>query len=386
MPGTSEPLRVLVLLQYYPPHRTGLTLHVQNLAEQLVERGHHVIVITARHDRAMPKRSVENGVEIRRLWAPIRISRGMIMPTHPFHVARAMARADVISMHTPMFETAFVAALARLRRTPTVITHHGDLVLPPGALGRVIERTVRCLHRVAMRSAARAIAYSNDYAAHSVYLAGFADKTVAITPPLSIPAPQPDRVAEQRERLAPGGAPLVGFAGRFVREKRPDIAVRSLDTVHRSRPGTILAFAGENIIRYEDTWERTATLVEHHRSHVRFLGMVADRQDLANFYAACDVLVLTSDTECFGLVQVEAMLCGTPVIMTDIAGGRVPVQRTGMGLLVPPGDPDAVGRAILTVLDDPMRFRRTPTEIVTALELDATIDQYEAVFHAAVRG
>lgn len=386
MPGTSDPLRVLVLLQYYAPHRTGLTLHVQNLAEELVARGHHVTVITARHDRSAPKHSIENGVLIHRLWAPIRISRGMIMPTHPIHIARAMAGADVISMHTPMFETAFVGLLARMRRTPVVITHHGDLILPPGGFGRLIERTVRGLHRLAMRWATRAIAYSDDYAAHSVYLAGFAEKTVAVTPPVSIPDADPTGAAAIHERLAPAGAPMIGFAGRFVREKRPDVALRALETVHQSRPDAMLIFAGENVIRYEDTWERTAALVARHRDHVHFLGMVADRQELADFYAACDVLVLTSDTECFGLVQVEAMLCGTPVIMTDIHGGRVPVQRTGMGLLVPPGDPVAAGRAILEVLEDPKRFRRTPEEVVAALGLKTTLDRYEEVLHDAARG
>lgn len=379
-------LRVLVLLQYYAPHRTGLTVHVQHLAEQLVERGHQVTVITARHDRRMPARSIENGVTVHRLWAPIRVSRGMIMPTHPLHVARAMADADVISMHTPMLETAFVAAFARLRRVPIVVTHHGDLVLPPGMVGRLIESVVRRLHRWAMRSAARAIAYSDDYAAHSVYLAGFADKTVVISPPVSIPTSRLAESAAVRARLAPGGAPLIGFVGRFVREKRPDVALRALDTVHLGRPDARLAFAGEHVIRYEDTWERSAELVERHLSHVHFLGMIVDPQELADFYAACDVLVLTSDTECFGLVQVESMLCGTPVIMTDIPGGRVPVQRTGMGLLVPPGDPAAVGRAILEVLGDPARFRRTPSEVAAALGLDMTIRRYEEVLGAAAHG
>ena len=374
-----------MLLQYYAPHRTGLTLHVQNLAEELVRRGHHVTVITARHDVSMPKRSIENGVLVHRLWAPLRVSRGMIMPSHPIHVARAMGRADVISMHTPMFETAFVGALAQMRRKPVVITHHGDLVLPPGGFGRLIERMVRRLHRIAMRSATRVVAYSEDYASHSMYLAGYADKTVAITPPLSIPDADPKGSAAMRQRLVPASAPMIGFAGRFVREKRPDVALRSLETVQRLQPGAVLVFAGENVIPYEDTWKRNGALVARHLEHLRFLGMVSDRQELADFYAACDVLVLPSDTECFGLVQVEAMLCGTPVVMTDIPGGRVPVQRTGMGLLVRPGDPVALGQAILHVLEDPKRFRRTREEVVAALGLDTTIARYEEVFDAAAR-
>ena len=331
----------------------------------------------------MPRRTIEGGVEVRRLWAPIRVSRGLLMPFHTASVARALGKADVVSMHTPMLETAFVAGLARARGVPVVITHHGDLVLPPGRGGHGIEGIVRRLHRHAMRSANSAIAYSDDYADHSVYLAGYRDKTVSITPPVSIPLPCRANAAALRSRLSPRGGPLIGFAGRFVREKRPDVALEAMDTVLVDRPDASLAFAGEYRVRYEDTWERSASLVERHRDHIHFLGLLDDPQDLADFYAACDVLVLTSDTECFGLVQVESMLCGTPVIMTDIAGGRVPVQRTGMGLLVPPGDPKAVGRAILAVLDRPHDFKRSRQQVVDALELDATITRYEEVLRSA---
>ena len=383
--ASAGKLQVLILLQYYAPHRTGLTLHVQHLAEALVRRGHEVRVITARHDRHTPRRAVENGVVVHRLWAPIRVSRGLIMPFHSFAVAKALANADVVSMHTPMLETAVVSALSRVRRTPVVVTHHGDLVLPPGRVGRAIEGIVRRLHRLAMRSATAAIAYSDDYAAESVYLAGFLDKTVAISPPVSIPAPRADHAATLRSRLSPRGGPLSGFAGRFVREKRPDVALRAMDTVLATRPDASLAFAGQYLVQYEDTWKRWAALVEEHRDHVHFLGVLEDPQQLADFYRACDVLVLTSDTECFGLVQVESMLCGTPVIMSDIAGGRVPVQHTGMGLLVPRGDPGAVGRAILDVLARPQEFWRSPRQIVDALHLDQTISRYEEVFRAATR-
>jgi glycosyltransferase involved in cell wall biosynthesis len=384
--GSAEQLRVLILLQYYAPHRTGLTLHVQRLAEALVDRGHQVTVVTARHDRRTPRRTTENGVRVLRLWAPLRVSRGMVMPFHAVAVARALRDADLVSVHTPMLETGIVAVLARLRRTPLVITHHGDLVLPPAPTGRLIEAIVRWMHLFAMGSAARAIAYSDDYAGCSTFLAGHLDKTVAITPPVSIPAPRPERVAELRARLNPHGGPLIGYAGRFVREKRPDVALRSMDTVRARHPDATLAFAGEHQVPYEDTWRRLADLVECHRDHVHFLGLVDDPQELANFYAACDVLVLTSDTECFGLVQVESMLCGTPVVMTDIAGGRVPVQRTGMGALVPPDDPAAVGQAVLAVLDDPGAYARSRCHVVDALELDRTISRYEEVFRSAAAG
>jgi glycosyltransferase involved in cell wall biosynthesis len=384
-PGTdaSTRIRVVMLLQYYTPHRTGLTLHVQRLAEELVRRGNEVTVVAARHDPASAKDGIENGVRVRRLWAPLRVSRGMLMPFHTIEVWRQLRRCDVLSVHTPMADTALVAAVARLRRVPVVITHHGDLVLPEGRGARAIAAVVRALHRIGMRLSARAIAYSDDYARHSTFLAGFEDRTVAISPPVVIPSPDPDGVARLRRDLAPDGGPLIGFAGRFVREKRPDVALRALDLLRLRCPGVRLAFAGEHQIAYEDTWQRAEELVERVRDSVSFLGLLTDPQQLADFYAACDVVVLPSDTECFGLVQVEAMLCGTPVVMTDIPGGRVPVAVTGMGLLVPPGEPVALAAAVQTVLADRASFVRPAAQIRATLDLDATVDRYLEVFRGA---
>ena len=109
-------------------------------------------------------------------------------------------------------------------------------------------------------------------------------------------------------------------------------------------------------------------------------------QSMANFYAACDLLVLPSGTECFGLVQVEAMLCGTPVIMTNIPGGRVVVQETGMGKIVPPGDDEAIGHAVVDVLSDLPAYTRPKEVIERTFNFKETVDRYERHFRAnAVR-
>src|SRR6185295_14853886 len=95
------------------------------------------------------------------------------------------------------------------------------------------------------------------------------------------------------------------------------------------------------------------------------------------FYAACDLLALPSDTECFALVQVEAMLCGTPVVMTDIPGGRVPVQLTGMGKLVPRDDWQALGEGIVEVLSNRDRFVKPAEEIARHFSIAETVSRYE---------
>ena len=85
----------------------------------------------------------------------------------------------------------------------------------------------------------------------------------------------------------------------------------------------------------EDFYGKIQHLVEQHKDRVLFLGELHGGQ-LSNFYSMCDVLTLPSvnSTESFGMVQVEAMLCGTPVVASDIPGVREATRVTGMGLSV----------------------------------------------------
>ena len=205
-----------------------------------------------------------------------------------------------------------------------------------------------------------------------------------VFPPIQVPDPDPTRVAELRERWQRDSGPIIGYAGRFVREKRPDLLIRALEVINRSLPNACVVFAGEYDIRYEDTWERSQPLIQRYKDQLIFLGKLESMQAMANFYAVCDVLVLPSDTECFALVQVEAMLCGTPVIMTDTPGGRVPVSETGMGKIVPRGDWEAIGAAVVDIVQNPARYIKPREHIEHCFNLDETVDRYERHFRRAV--
>ena len=86
-------LRILIFLHYYFPHRTGLTIHVQQVAEELVRRGHEVTVITTRYSNELPRdEDMHNGVRVIRLWAPIKVSRGMLTPAFPWAAYFAMRK------------------------------------------------------------------------------------------------------------------------------------------------------------------------------------------------------------------------------------------------------------------------------------------------------
>ncbi|MFL6193925.1 MAG: glycosyltransferase family 4 protein [Thermoanaerobaculia bacterium] len=383
-PATQEngKLRVLICLLYYLPHRTGLTLYVQQLAERLAARGHQVTVLCARHSPETPAgESVENGVRVVRLRPlPLAISRGMVLPGYPRALLRLIREHDVVSVHTPLMETALIGLASRLTGRKAVVTHHGDLVLPAGAANRVITALMSVFYRSLARVAPALVCHTLDYARHSSYLSPYLEKVAVIPPFIDAATPDPERVRELRRAWSPEGGPVIGFAGRFVEEKRPDLLIRALEVVNRTFPNARIVFAGQHQIPYEAYWPRHQELVERFRGQLVFLGVVPSPRDMADFYAACDVLALPSDTECFALVQVEAMLCGTPVVMTDTPGGRVPVQLTGMGTLVPRGDWQALGEGIVRVLADRPRYLRPVEEIERHFPPDGTIQRYEELF------
>lgn len=378
---TSPKLKILICLLYYFPHRTGMQLYIQHVSESLVARGHEVTILTARHKPELPREEMMNGVRVVRLATlPVAISRGMLMPMYPWAAFRLMQQHDIVSIHVPMLETALLSVIGGMTGKKIIPTHHGDLLLPSGFSNRLIQSTMFLLYKFMASRAPRVVAYTQDYADHSYYLKPFLDKVEVIHPPVSIPHPNPQQVEELRSRWSHEGGPLIGFAGRFVQEKRPDLLIRALDIIEQKYPNARIVFAGQYDIPYENTWELYKPIVDQYEDRLIFLGLMDSLQFMADFYAACDVIALTSDSECFALVQVEAMLCGTPVVMTDTPGGRVPVQVTGMGRLARPGDVESIGAALVAVLDDRDAHIRPYDEIAQIFSLADTVDRYEALF------
>ena len=382
--SNRKPLKILIALQYYLPHRTGVPLHIQRVAEALVERGHEVTVVAARHSLDLPREEETiNGVRIVRLWAALRISRGMIMPAYPWALWFFLRTYDVVWLSTPMLETSLAAVMARFAHRGLISTHHGDLVLPEGWFNRFVTWFTWWHYQFMAKRADSLIAYSQDYADHSYYLRPFAEKVRVISPPIRIPQPDPDGAKKLHDRWSVNGDPVIGFAGRFVREKRPDLAIQALDVIKEKYPHVRLVFAGTYDIKYEDTWNNAQELLRQYEEHIVFLGELDDERELANYYAALDLLLLTSDTECFALVQVEAMMCGTPVVMTDTPGGRVPVTKTGMGKLAPRGDAQAIGRTVLEVMENREQYMKSREEIEAIFNLEHTVDAYETALYDA---
>ena len=370
-------MQVLSTLTYYHPHWTGLTQFARRIAEGLVARGHGVTVLTTRHDRSLPAEEVLHGVRVIRLQPWLFVSRGALVPAWPHRAAALIGEHDVVQIHTPQAEALVIAGLCRLRRTPVLMTHHGDLVMPPGLTNRLVECSVTAAMSAAGRLAAHVTPLSADYAEHSTFLKAFGARVRPISPPVDVPPPQPEAAAAWRRALGLERRRVIGFAGRFVEEKGFDYLLRAVPALAAGEPDVHLVFAGEHRVVYETFYEKCRGLLDRHRDRITSLGLLRDRQQLANFYALCDVFALPSRTDSLASVQIEAMLAGTPVVATDIPGAREVVQRTGMGRLCRPRDPEHLAETLLHVLGHREQYIKTRAHIRAVYDPHRSVCEYE---------
>jgi glycosyltransferase involved in cell wall biosynthesis/ubiquinone/menaquinone biosynthesis C-methylase UbiE len=378
-------MKILAVLTFYHPHWTGLTAHAVRLAEQLAERGHQVTVLTTRHDPTLSPDEMVNGVRVVRLSAVLRFSRGLIAPTFPAVARSLIAEHDLVQIHTPLPEALLVAALCRLLRRPLVMTHHGDVVMPAGVFNKAVEQAAFLLLRTAGTLADAVTAYSADYASHSPLLSSWAHKLSYIYPPVDLPPPDLDACADWRAQLGLTDRTLLGFAGRWVEEKGFDYLLRALPAIQASIPNVHLVYAGDYKVAYENFYDRCRPLVEAQRERLTMVGLLRDPQRLANFYALCDLVVVPSRTDNMPLVEIEALLSGTPLVVSDIPGARVVVQKTGFGRLSPPRDAAGLARTIVETLGERERYRPDRVAVRQIFDLARTIDQYESLFDRLVR-
>lgn len=375
-------MRILCALTYYRPYTSGLTIYVERLARGLARRGHQVTVLTSQYDPSLPKLEWLDGVRVIRAPVLARISKGVLMPTFGWLATRLALEHDAMSLHLPQFDAPGLALRGRLLKQPVVLTYHSDLKLPPGMLNRVANRVVDVANQAAAALATRIIAYTQDFADHSPYLRRWRTKVTIIPPPVEVAEIPESEIDAFRRRWNLQG-PVIGMAARLAAEKGVEVLLAALPRILAVYPTARVLFAGphEHVLGEEAYARRLAPLFAQFRDHWTFLGTL-DPREMAAFFPNLDVLVVPSlnSTETFGLVQVEAMLCGTPTVASNLPGVRQPPLMTGMGKVVPIGDATALAEAILEIIGNRTAYVRPREEIAALFSTERTVIEYENLF------
>ena len=365
----QQPTSILHIGKFYPPHPGGMETHLRSLVTYQ-SRQAQVEVLVSNTCRQTESETLD-GARITRLATFGKIAS---MPITPGLLARLQGRSDdIVHLHMPN-PAAAAAYLASKHPGKLIITHHGD-TLGRAALRRFSDPFVRR----AMERASAIIVSSQRYLDSSDELRSFQSKCHNI--PLGIELTLPPLVdsSEVAAIRAQHGDRLVLAIGRLVPYKGFDYLIRAL----RHTDATLLLIGKGPLNGDLRALAERAGVSE--RTH--FLGYV---DDPTPYYHAARVFVLSSTTraEAFGLVQLEAMAAGLPVINTNLLSSVPEVSLDGVtGLTVPPADEKALGRAIQQLLSDDRKrqgFGRAAMERARSFSAGATAQKTQAVYAQAL--
>ena len=371
-------MRIAIITESFPPDVNGVAHCVVRVAENLVRKGHHPLVIAPESARATQGADSQFPYPVERV-------KSVRLPGYPTfrlglpgpRTRRAIARhhTEVVHLASPVALGAWGSHVAKALDLPMVAVYQTDLPNYARAyrLGAVTEafawRWLRDIHNAAGRTLAPSSMTAADLHAHGmerVWLWGRGVDTERFHP-----ARRDERL---RAEIAPGGEVIAGYVGRLAIEKRVDLlaAVAAL-------PGVRLAVTGGG------------PMEEELRQAIPSAVFLGERHggDLARIYASLDFFVHTGPFETFGQTIQEAAASGLPVV-APAAGGPVDLVDEGVtGFLVPPGDGEALAAAAARLAADPA-LRATMSDAARRRVLgrswsalaDELIGHYKAVLGA----
>jgi glycosyltransferase involved in cell wall biosynthesis len=374
-------VRILEVVVRFHPYVGGVENSVYELGRRLVQRGHEVRVVCA----AEPDGPAEvEGMAIVRLPWRFKVGNSNLA----FGLREALLREfqdrpDVIHTHLPTAWFADMAAsVAQERGWSLVLTYHNDLVGEglKGVLAGVYNR--HFLPRVL--AASRRIVVTNPlYPAQSPWLDETDPKLAVI--PWGVEAEAfrpPEREPAPVSSLSPLRIGFLSLLDAQHRYKGLEVLLDAISRLGGDPPVHLTAGgAGEELGFYRRRAEELGIA-----DRVDFTGFVP-AAEIEAFYGGCHVFALPSTDgrrEGFGLVLLEAMACGRPVLTTPIVGIAGDVEPRDVGLLVPPGDPAALAGALRRLHDRradlPEMGRRARRLVEERYTWGRVVDDYERLF------
>ena len=333
-------MRILHVGKFYPPYMGGMETHLQALCSGLRSRVDLRVVVANTTRQRVDE--VVDGVRVTRLGTLVNLGSAPWTPGLGNCIRDA--EADIVHLHLP-HPTAILSFLSSGYRGRLVITYHSDIVRQ-----RILGAAFRPILHQALSRASSIICTSPNYIDSSPVLARHRDRCHVL--PFSIDTDRFARADEGEVRAlrAKYGDRVVIAVGRLVSYKGFEHLVRAMSDVR-----------GALILIGRGPLKASLQAIAHEAGVAHRVTFLESVDDVNPYYHAADVFALPSiaRSEAFGLVQLEAMAAGIPVVNTNLASGVPYVSPDGVtGLTVPPGDAPALARALNDLLDDPSLRRR----------------------------
>ncbi|MBI2617813.1 glycosyltransferase family 4 protein [Candidatus Gottesmanbacteria bacterium] len=376
-------IRVLITLTYYSPYVSGLTMYVKRLSEHLDKRRFSVRVLTMRHTASLKSTEIINQIPVIRASYFAKISKGFLSFNYIWKSLQEVRTCDVVVINLPQPEGLFPALFASLFRKKLVSIYHCDVVLPRTRLNQMIEAILDGVHRVILKRSDTIVNNSFDFAKNSRILPQFLGKTIYIYPPIYFPKIDKRIQNIIGKKIKGETFYSIGIVTRIAAEKGLEYVLEAIPRIRKHLKGKPfrIFLAGPESIVGEDAYRRMIMkLMEKYKEYILYLGQLDDHE-MGAFYSLLDVLAVPSvnSTEAFGMVQIEAMSLGVPVVATDLPGVRVPIQKSSMGIIVPPYNSEKLAQAITMLLTKRSSYRRFVPFVRREFSIGKTIGEFRKV-------
>lgn len=342
-------MKIAMVGQFYP-HIGGVGVHIHSLAKELVKQGHEIYVITYPHKDIKDIDGIHvigtKGVNIPGL-------RGLMFSVNAKKTLEELVKKekiDLIHGHY-LFPAGFACVkVGKKYNIPTYVTAHGsdmfELYKKQKYIRPVIKKVLKDADHVCVVSEAlkEEVLKTN--------VKGLTDKLSINWNSVDTDKFKPDNDYKFKKELIekyniPEDVPLVLFVGNLIKRKNVKSFIKAKKHVNKE---SVFVIVGDGPL-YNDLTEYVET---NNIENVIFTG---SRNDIENIIPSCDLLVLPSHSESFGLVLIEALSCGKPVIGSNVGGIRE-IITPDVGLLVDGECPIKIGEGISRILnDDDLRSR-----------------------------
>lgn len=351
-------MQVLMLSWEFPPFSVGgLAQHVYELSRAMVEEGINVEVITTATDP--PFEEVVKGIIVHRVLPyPGRelnfiswVQRlNLAMMEKGVSLINRVGEFDIIHGHDWLVAHA-CQGLKNIYHIPMLATIHATEHGRNGGLFTGEQKYIGEIEWQMTFESWKTICCSNFMEDELMAVFQLPRDKIEIIPngvrPESFRVSKPD--PSIRDRFAPNGEKIIFYVGRLVQEKGVQVMLSSVPLVREEFPDVKFVIAGTG--PYEEELQRQSA-VQGLDSHVTFAGYIDDhtRNQLYHWASAA---VFPSLYEPFGIVALEAMATGTPVVVGDVGGFQETVTQGGNGLKAVPGDPFSLAEQICLLLSSP---------------------------------
>jgi len=372
----KKKLRILIPLYYYFPYVSGVSVYAKKLAEGLAAAGHKITILTSQHENELAKSEVINGVSVVRRPVLFKKGKGVVMPMFWLDVVRYSWVNDIVNCHLPMPDTGLSSLFIPKRKLVT--TYQCDIKLSHGLIDQIIVSLSFLLMSIQLIRSKYIVTLSNDYFMHS-RMNRYLLKSHPIYPLVNPNEFRPRDFKQFQKKLKLNTRQLkIGFMGRIVYEKGISYLLESIPEIAKSFKEFKIIIAGDyQKIAGGSIKGELDFIIAKYPDNIIFTGYLSD-DELRQFYSMIDILVLPSidPLEAFGMVQVEAMLCGTPVIASNLPGVREVINRTGYGLLSEPKNPIDIAQKITLVIANKNKYAPIRKNVIEIFNPKTTIDSY----------